>query len=112
MPYSASIGTHLPCWEDPPHHVPGDDEDGITFDVEEQAPGAPIVVTPFGLYDCAPTGDGAAALVPAAEDVADRFRNRPASILGAGVGQESVMHQHRADMTTFRATTFAAARAF
>src|SRR4029079_3324354 len=39
----------------------------------EQALEAPTIVTPFGLYDCAPQSDGAAALVLAAEDVVDRF---------------------------------------
>ena len=42
----------------------------------EQALAAPTIVTPFGLYDCAPQSDGAAALVLAAEDVVDRFTDR------------------------------------
>ncbi len=47
----------------------------------------------------------------AAEDVVDRFTDRPVWIRG-GVGGlgglDSVMHQHKADMTTFPATTRAA----
>jgi acetyl-CoA C-acetyltransferase len=42
----------------------------------EQALAAPTIVTPFGLYDCAPQSDGAAALVLAAEDVVDRRPRR------------------------------------
>ncbi len=73
---------------------------------------APMVVTPFGVYDCAPQSDGAAALLLAAEDVVDRFTDRPVWIRGVGLGLDSVMHQHKADMTTFPATIRAAKRAF
>src|SRR5215211_4626265 len=34
MPYVASIGTYLPCWETSHHRLPGDDEDAITLAVE------------------------------------------------------------------------------
>jgi acetyl-CoA C-acetyltransferase len=78
----------------------------------EQALAAPIIVTPFGLYDCAPQSDGAAALVIAAEDVVDRFTDRPVWIRGVGLGLDSVMHQHKPDMTTLPATTRAAKQAF
>lgn len=78
----------------------------------EQVLEAPTVVTPFGAYDCAPQSDGAAALVLAAEDVVDRFTNRPVWIRGVGLGLDSVMHQHKPDMTTFPATVRAAKQAF
>ena len=78
----------------------------------EQALSAPDVVTPFGLYDCAPQTDGAAALVLAAEDVASRYTDRPVWIRGVGLGMDSVMHQHKPDMTTFPATVRAAKQAF
>ncbi|MEB3030138.1 thiolase C-terminal domain-containing protein [[Mycobacterium] nativiensis] len=78
----------------------------------QQALDAPTVVTPFGVYDCAPQSDGAAALVLAAEDVVDRFTDRPVWIRGVGLGLDSVMHQHKRDMTTFPATVRAAKQAF
>ncbi|BBX69194.1 thiolase C-terminal domain-containing protein [Mycolicibacterium psychrotolerans] len=78
----------------------------------EQALNAPTVVTPFRMYDCAPQSDGAAALVIAAEDVVDRFTDRPVWIRGVGLGLDSVMHQHKPDLTTFPATTRAAKQAF
>jgi len=78
----------------------------------EQAMAAPSAVTPFRLYDCAPQSDGAAALVLAAEDVVDRFTDRPVWIRGVGLGLDSVMHQHKVDMTTFPATVRAAKQAF
>jgi acetyl-CoA C-acetyltransferase len=87
------------------HRVAGDDEDAkarLRFEITlEQALEAPIVVTPFGLYDCAPQSDGAAALVLAADEVVDRFTDRPVWIRGVGLGLDSVMHQHKPDMTTF-----------
>jgi acetyl-CoA C-acetyltransferase len=78
----------------------------------EQALNAPTVATPFGLYDCAPQSDGAAALLIAAEEVVDRFTARPVWITGVGLGLDSVMHQHKSDMTTFPATVRAAKQAF
>jgi acetyl-CoA C-acetyltransferase len=78
----------------------------------EQALQAPTVVTPFGVYDCAPQSDGAAALVLAAEEVVDRFTDRPVWIRGVGLGLDSVMHQHKQDMTTFPASVRAAKQAF
>ncbi|MFF3567281.1 thiolase C-terminal domain-containing protein [Nocardia jiangxiensis] len=78
----------------------------------EQALDAPMVAGPFGVYDCAPQSDGAAALLLAAEDVVDRYTSRPVWIRGVGLGLDSVMHQHKQDMTTFPATVRAARAAF
>ncbi len=78
----------------------------------ERVLSAPTVVTPFGAFDCAPQSDGAAALLLAAEDVVDRFTSRPVWIRGVGLGLDSVMHQHKSDMTTFPATVRAAKQAF
>lgn len=74
----------------------------------EQALRAPIVVEPFGLYDCTPQSDGAAAVILAGEDVADRYTNRPVWVRGVGLGMDRVMHQHKKDMTTFPPTLRAA----
>ncbi|WP_040752788.1 thiolase C-terminal domain-containing protein [Nocardia transvalensis] len=78
----------------------------------EQALEAPIVADPFGVYDCVPQSDGAAALILAAEDVVDRYTDRPVWVRGVGLGLDSVMHQHKRDMTTFPATARAARAAF
>lgn len=74
----------------------------------EQALAAPPVVDPFGLYDCTPQSDGAAAVIIAAEDVVDRYTDRPVWIRGYGLGMDRVMHQHKADMTSFPPTVRAA----
>jgi acetyl-CoA C-acetyltransferase len=74
----------------------------------EQALNAPIVVDPFGLYDCTPQSDGAAAVILAAEEVVDRYTNRPVWVRGVGLGVDRVMHQHKKDLTTFPPTLRAA----
>ena len=78
----------------------------------EQVLSAPMVVEPFGLFDCTPQSDGAAALVVVAEDVVERFTERPVWVRGMGLGLDRVMHQHKADMTTFPATVRAARQAY
>jgi acetyl-CoA C-acetyltransferase len=73
---------------------------------------APMVVEPFGLYDCTPQSDGAAAALLVAEDVVDRYTDRPVWVRGVGLGLDRVMHAHKPDMTTFRATVKAAKQAY
>ncbi len=74
----------------------------------EQALAAPMVVDPFGLYDCTPQSDGAAAVILAAEEVVRTYTDRPVWIRGVGLGMDRVMHQHKKDMTTFPPTVRAA----
>lgn len=94
------------------HHAVSNPKAQLRFDITvKQALEAPTVVAPFGLYDCTPQSDGAAALVLAAEDVVDRFTDRPVWIRGVGLGLDRVMHQHKRDMTTFPATVRAAKQA-
>jgi len=78
----------------------------------EQALAAPVVADPFSVYDCVPQSDGAAALVLVSDDVVARFTDRPVWVRGVGLGLDSVMYQHKRDMTTFPATVRAARRAF
>jgi len=73
---------------------------------------APLVAEPFGLFDCTPQSDGAAALILCSEDVVDRYTDRPAWVHGFGFGLDRVMHQHKPDMTTFPCTVKAAKMAY
>ncbi|AXI76161.1 thiolase C-terminal domain-containing protein [Peterkaempfera bronchialis] len=77
----------------------------------EQVLNAPMVVEPFGLFDCTPQSDGAAALLVVGEEVADRYTDNPVWVRGVGLGLDRVMHQHKPDMTTFPATVRAARQA-
>ena len=78
----------------------------------EQVLAAPLVAEPFGVLDCCPQSDGAAALVLVAEEVAGRYTDRPVWIRGVGLGLDRVMHQNKADLSSFAATRKAAAQAF
>jgi hypothetical protein len=77
-----------------------------------QALAAPTAVTLFSVYDCTPQSDCAAMLLRVAEDVVDRFNDRPVWIRGVGLGLDSVMHQHKSDMPMFAASVRAAKQAF
>src|SRR5258708_37897521 len=88
------------------HHGVNNPKARLRFEITiAQALAAPIIVTPFGLYDCAPQSDGAAALALAAEDVVDRFTDRPVWIRGVGLGLDSVMHRHKPDRTALPGPT-------
>ena len=78
----------------------------------EQVLNAPMVVDPFGLYDCTPQSDGAAAVILVAEDIADKYTDQPVWVRGVGLGVDRVMHQHKPDMTSFPATVKAAKAAY
>jgi acetyl-CoA C-acetyltransferase len=78
----------------------------------EQVLNAPMVVEPFGLYDCTPQSDGAAAAILVSEDVVDRYTDHPVWVRGVGLGLDRVMHQHKADLTTFPPTLKAAKAAY
>ena len=78
----------------------------------EQVLAAPRVVGPFGVLDCTPQSDGAAALLLVGGELVDRYTDRPVWVRGVGLGLDRVMHAHKADMTTFPATVKAARAAF
>lgn len=78
----------------------------------EQVLSAPMVVAPFGLLDCTPQSDGAAALLVVSEDVVEQYTDHPVWVRGVGLGLDRVMHQHKADMTSFPATVKAARAAY
>ena len=67
-------------------------------------------VRPLRLH---PQSDGAAALLLVGEEVVDRYTDRPVWVRGASaLVLDRVMHQHKADMTTFPPTVKAAKQAY
>ncbi len=95
------------------HHGVSNPKAQLRFEITiEDVLNAPIVVEPFGLYDCTPQSDGAAALLLVGEEVVDRYTDRPVWVRGVGLGLDRVMHQHKADMTTFPPTVKAARQAY
>ena len=95
------------------HHGVSNPKAQLRFDITiEDVLSAPMVVEPFGLYDCTPQSDGAAAVLLVSEDVVDRYTDRPVWIRGVGLGVDRVMHAHKPDMTTFPPTVKAAKKAY
>ena len=95
------------------HHGVSNPKAQLRYDVTiEQVLNAPMVVEPFGLLDCTPQSDGAAAVLLVAEDVVDRYTDRPVWVRGVGLGLDRVMHAHKPDMTTFPPTVKAAKQAY
>jgi acetyl-CoA C-acetyltransferase len=78
----------------------------------EQVLAAPMVVEPFGLLDCVPQSDGAAAVLLAGRDVVDRYTDRPVWVRGVGTGMDRVLHAEKADLARFPATAKAAKQAY
>ena len=56
---------------------------------EEQCLKAPIVAWPFGLFDCCPTTDGAAAAIICRADMAKQFRDDYVLVKGLGLAVTS-----------------------
>jgi acetyl-CoA C-acetyltransferase len=95
------------------HHGVSNPKAQMRFEITiEQVLNAPMVCEPFGLFDCTPQSDGAAAVLLVAEDVADRYTDHPVWVRGFGLGLDRVMHQHKPDMTTFPPTRKAAKAAY
>jgi len=80
---------------------------------EEQVLKAPIVAWPFGLFDCCPTTDGAAAAVLCRADLARRFRDDYVLVKGLGLAVTSgkPWYDPAFDYIGFSATTSAAQQA-
>jgi acetyl-CoA C-acetyltransferase len=52
---------------------------------EEKVLNAPMISWPFGLFDCCPTTDGAAAAILCRADLASRFTDTPILVKGVGL---------------------------
>jgi acetyl-CoA C-acetyltransferase len=95
------------------HHGVSNPKAQMRFEITiEQVLNAPMVVEPFGLFDCTPQSDGAAAVLLVSEEVVDRYTDTPVWVRGVGLGIDRVMHAHKRDMTTFPPTVKAAKQAF
>lgn len=74
--------------------------------------GAPVVADPVNLFDSAPEGDGAAALIlMATEQARDRVPS-PVRIIGSAAATDSLAIHERPDLLFLQATNIAAGRAF
>ncbi|MEM0343857.1 MAG: thiolase domain-containing protein [Thermoplasmata archaeon] len=73
---------------------------------------SPMVSSPLRMFDCAPSSDGAAAVVLCPLDVAKKYTDVPVEIVGSGQASDSLALHHRKDICTMDATRMAAKRAF
>jgi len=97
------------------NHANGVKEPYAQFNFEvtlEQVLKAPMVVYPFGLLDCCPQTDGAAALILCTFDKAKKYTDKIVKMIGTGLGLDRVMHAQKKDLTTFLATVKAAKAAY
>lgn len=81
---------------------------------EEQVLKAPVIAYPFGLYDCCPTTDGAAAAIVCRADMARSFRNELITVKGIGLAVTAGKPylDPTCDYLGFPATTMAANQAY
>ncbi len=74
--------------------------------------GSPLVASPLRVFDCAPSSDGAAAVVLCPLDQAKKYTEVPVEIIGTGQASDTLSLHDRKDICTMEATRFAAKRAF
>ena len=81
---------------------------------EEKVLKAPIIAWPFGLFDCCPTTDGAAAAILCRADSATRFRADAARVKGFGLAVTTgrPYFDPTFDYLGFRSTQMAAQQAY
>jgi acetyl-CoA C-acetyltransferase len=81
---------------------------------EEQVLKAPIIAWPFGLFDCCPTTDGAAAAIICRADLARKFTDTPILVKGVGLAVTTgrPYFDPTFDYLGFRSTQVAAEQAY
>ncbi len=78
----------------------------------EQVESSVMVADPLHILDCSPITDGAAAVIITTVDIAKKLGKPYVKILGTGIGTDTIQLAQRADMTTIKAATIAAQKAF
>jgi len=81
---------------------------------EEKVLNAPMISYPFGLFDCCPTTDGAAAAIVCRADLARRFTDQPVLVKGFGLAVTTgrPYFDPTFDYLGFRSTQMAARQAY
>jgi acetyl-CoA C-acetyltransferase len=73
---------------------------------------SPLVADPLRVLDCSPITDGAAAVVLAPTEIAQKYSDAPIKILAAAQASDTLALHDRRDITTLDASVFAARKAF
>jgi len=74
--------------------------------------GSPLVASPLRMFDCAPSSDGAAAVVLCPLENAKKYTETPVEMIGSGQASDTLSLHDRNDICTMEATRVAARRAF
>ena len=78
----------------------------------EKALNARPIADPITLMDCAPAGDGAAALILCSLEKAKKITDAPVQIVGVGQATDTLALHDREDLLTFKAVSKAAQKAY
>ncbi len=73
---------------------------------------SPKVASPLRVFDCAPSSDGAAAVVLCPLESARKYTDMPIEIVGTGQASDTLSLHQRKDICTMEATKVAARKAF
>lgn len=73
---------------------------------------SPMVADPLHVLDCSPISDGAAVVVLAPTDIAQKYSDTPVRIIGSGQASDTLALHDRRDLTTLDATVHAGRKAF
>lgn len=77
----------------------------------EKVLNSPMVCDPLQLYDCCPFSDGAAAVVVASREVAQKKSAKPVRVLGVGQGSAGALSRQR-DFTVMKSRVASARQAY
>ncbi|MEX2752028.1 MAG: hypothetical protein Q6366_009085, partial [Candidatus Freyarchaeota archaeon] len=78
----------------------------------EQVMKAPIISWPFGLFDCCPTTDGAAADIVCKAEIAKKYTDTPVYVAGSGLSVDSWMLGEDESLVGFPASKEASRQAY
>jgi acetyl-CoA C-acetyltransferase len=78
----------------------------------EKALDARLIADPITLMDCAPAGDGAAAIILCPLEKARKITDSPVQIIGVGQATDTLALHDREDLLTFKAVSTAAQKAY
>ena len=70
------------------------------------------VADPLKLFDCSPITDGAAAVVIASKEIAEKYCEKPIKVIASAQASDTLALHDRKKITTLEATRFAAKDAF
>ncbi|MEW6014027.1 MAG: thiolase domain-containing protein [Candidatus Zixiibacteriota bacterium] len=79
---------------------------------KEEVNDSVMVASPLRILDCSPITDGAAAVILTTVDIAKKLGKPIIKVIGSGHATDSIALHQRPDITTLKATTVAAEKAF